>query len=83
MTADQYRKLIESYKPGGTAHDNNITTVFDNDGGYFTIDNGDMSDDVIMKILLAFEAEIGCNGPDGYQDLVELAIAAGIKAEWC
>lgn len=82
MDAKQYKKLIAAYKPGGFARENKIVTVFDNDGGYFTVDS-DVSDDVAEEILKSFEKEIGCSGPDGYQDLVELATAAGIKAEWC
>jgi hypothetical protein len=83
MTEDQYRKLIKSYQPGGTAREKKIVTVFDNDGGYFSCNDPLLNDEQSSEVVRAFEAEIEFSGPDGYLDIVDLANAAGIDAEWC
>lgn len=83
MTEDQYRKLLASCQTGGTAREKRIVTVFDNGGGYFTCRDPLVGDEESAKIIRDFEAEIGFSGPDGYGDIVDLANAAGIDAEWC
>lgn len=74
-----YKKLIDDYREGLISE--TMTLVFDNDGGYWSCDDDDLSDDQIEEMQDQYEKRYG--SPDGYSDLVDLAQAAGINAEWC
>lgn len=69
-----YKKVIEDYQ-NGTLKD--WVLVFDNDGGYWRHCRDEYEGNVLDKLDKTYGI---C---EGYEDLVELAQAAGIKAEWC
>ena len=73
MTVEQYKAVVEAYRSGDINADTKL--VFDNDGGYWDVPN---DEDRNKSELL----DSAYGTPDGYDDLVKLAIAAGINAEW-
>lgn len=74
-----YKKLLQDIKDG-KFDTKKHTLVFDNDGGYWDTNNEnddnvrDRENERLGKIY---------GYPGGYSDLVDLANAAGIPAEWC
>lgn len=78
-----YKKVIEDIREG-VIDTGKWVVVFDNDGGYWRYD-GDDYDDLSDELLESMEAVMNkeYGKPDGYGDIVDLAIAAGIPAEWC
>lgn len=78
-----YEKIIEDFN-NGTIDRVAWTLVFDNDSGYWLYTGGGVSGvtpEERERLEAKMEAEYGA--PCGYQDLVDLARAAGIPAEWC
>ncbi len=75
-----YKKLFEDKAKGELPLD--MTVVFDNDGGYWTY-SGDkeLTDDEHDKRCAECKEKYG--SPDGYGDVVDIMLGAGIKAEWC
>ena len=74
-----YKKLLEDIR-SGEFDTNKYVLVFDNDGGYWSTPNEE-DDSVCDKNHEMLSQKYGL--PDGYQDLVDLANAAGIPSEWC
>jgi len=77
-----YKKLIDDFN-SGVLDKKKVVMVFDNDCGnlaYRGMDIGEDSDED-NQLRAKWKKTYGECG--GYSDLVELALAAGIPAEWC
>ena len=75
-----YEKVIEAAR-SGELKELGAVLVFDNDSGYWRSDKPDLTEDEYEKQSKLLNERFGC--PNGYGDLVDLAIACGINAEWC
>jgi len=73
-----YKKVIKDFK-SGKLDPANVTLVMDNDSGYWVFHSEDA--EVSRTESERLKKEYG--EPNGYGDLVDLAIAAGINCEWC
>jgi hypothetical protein len=70
-----YKKIIEDYKSGELK---DWQLVFDNDGGYWNKLNCNEQPSEEQ-----YEEHVKKYGePSGYKDIVSLALAAGIEADW-
>lgn len=75
-----YKKLFKDKQLGKISND--MTIVFDNDGGYWSYTGEkELSEDEEEKLIEEYEKKYG--SPDGYGDVVDIMIAAGFNAEWC
>lgn len=75
-----YEKTIKDFA-SGKIDKSKWVVVFDNDSGYWSCLDDSLSDDQKEAAEDAMEKEYG--SPDGYQDVVDIAEAAGIPSEWC
>lgn len=75
-----YAQLISDFNDG-TLDKDTIQLVMDNDGSYFTVLDGDMSDEEKDKITDSLDKKYGSS--NGYEDIVEVLQAAGVNCEWC
>jgi hypothetical protein len=73
-----YKKLIEDSRKGYIDWDY-VTLVMDNDGGYWYCDDGDED----RKERMEDNMKLKYGEPNGYRDLVDILVAAGINADWC
>ncbi|HUV64119.1 MAG TPA: hypothetical protein VMW24_09480 [Sedimentisphaerales bacterium] len=83
MTVEQYKRVIEAFA-SGEIDKAEWVLVFGNDSGNWSYRGPDYTeerDDEFFEKGEAMGEKYGT--PDGYVDLVELAKAAGIPAEWC
>lgn len=74
-----YKKVIEHFK-NGKIDKNDWLLVIDNDGGYWNYigeNIGGYEEDLMRE-----EMEEKYGEPEGYSDVVEILIAAGVNAEW-
>ena len=80
-----YKRVIEDFS-NGTIDPNLWLLYFDNDEGYWCYigpeisEDDDENNDLIDKLQNQMDKEYGT--PDGYHDIVDLAKAAGINADW-
>lgn len=87
MDEKQYKRVISAYQ-SGEIDMSKWVLVFDNDCGYWSY-RGDIPSDVseeeeedwLKKESEKMADKFGV--PSGYEDLVDIAKAAGIEAEWC
>ena len=86
----RYEKVIEDYRSGAINKDD-WQLIFDNDGGYWRYtgdlgfecsDCGNCKECETLAIFRALKVD-RYGEPNGYQDLVDIAVAAGINADWC
>lgn len=75
-----YKKVIKDFG-NGTLSKEKWQLVMDNDGGYWCCIDKSLSDDEQQKSIEAMEEKYGT--PDGYRDVVDILVAAGVNAEWC
>jgi hypothetical protein len=75
-----YHKVIEDFA-NGTLDKDHVTVVMDNDGGYWNVDFPDKSDDENDELRDQYINTYG--EPEGYRDIVDILIAAGVNCEWC
>lgn len=75
-----YIKLFKDKKAGLIPND--MTIVFDNDGGYWLY-SGDkeLSEDDQEKLENEYTEKYG--EPDGYGDVIDIMVGAGFNAERC
>ena len=73
-----YKKVIEDFN-NGTLNPKEVQLVMDNDCGYWLclLDDEDEHD----EICEALERNYG--EPQGYKDIVDVLIGAGVNAGWC
>jgi len=75
-----YKKLFKDKAEGKISDD--MTVVFDNDGGYWSYTGAkELSEEEEEKLCEEYENKYGC--PDGYGDVVDIMVGAGMNAEWC
>lgn len=74
-----YTKLFADKNEGKISKD--ITLVMDNDGGGWMCNNEDLTEEEQEKLADEYEKRYG--RPNGYNDIVDILNAAGIKTEWC
>ena len=77
MDVKQYKEVIKDFKSGKLK---GYTLVFDNDDGYWSKLNRDYDSESENDDLEELAKKYGL--PSGYEDLVKLAVASGIDAEW-
>jgi len=85
-----YKKVIEDYE-NGTINREDWELTFDNDGGYWSY-FGDLGFECgkCEECVECAEVELKLRKmnetygtPNGYSDVVDIAFAAGINADWC
>ena len=79
----KYEQVINDFK-SGVIDRNKWQVVFDNDGGFWSYigDDGEtLNENLVEQMMDSMEQKYG--SPNGFNDLVVLAVAAGINAEWC
>lgn len=74
-----YEKLFKDKESGKL--DKDMVLVMDNDGGYWSCENENITDEEMDKKCAEYEERYG--RPDGYRDIVDVLNAAGINSEWC
>lgn len=75
-----YKKVIEDYKSGEIDR-NQWTLVIDNDGGYWSYTGPcSWSDETTESMREEMVRKYG--EPGGYNDIVEVLLAAGVNTEW-
>lgn len=75
-----YEKLIKDFK-SGKLKERNVRLVMDNDCSYFDFDQDGMTEAQIDKYRAKLDKEYGES--NGYSDIVDVLIAAGVNCEWC
>ena len=75
-----YKQLIEDSREGRIDW-SKWELVFDNDGGYWSFNAKGLDEEHITNLEAEMKAKYG--EPGGYEDLVDIASAAGINATWC
>lgn len=75
----RYKQVIQDYQ-NGTIDRRKWQVCFDNDGGYWSYIGDPIPEAEEERLRKEMEEKYGDTG--GYQDLVDLANAAGINAEW-
>ena len=75
-----YKKLFKDKAEGKISDD--MTVVFDNDCGYWSYTGSkELSEEEEEKLCKEYEKKYGL--PDGYGDVVDIMVGAGMNAEWC
>lgn len=74
-----YELLFSDKKEGKISQD--MTLMMDNDDGYWHCDNENMDEEKAEEICEKYTNKYGT--PNGYNDIVAILNAAGIKADWC
>jgi len=74
-----YVKVIADYRSGKLGY-SKWQLRLDNDSGYWEYLGNSKREEVIASLVEAMEAEYGI--PDGYEDAVNILIAAGVNADW-
>ena len=80
-----YDRVITDYN-NNTLDKNKVQLVMDNDGGYWQhVYNPELSDDENDNLAdsVAAEMEKRYGLPNGYADIVDILVAAGVPCEWC
>lgn len=86
-----YKAVIEDFN-NGTLDPKKVTLIMDNDGGYWSVNldepDGDASDEEWYRWETTKEKEQNrleekYGSPDGYRDIVNVLVAAGVKCDWC
>jgi len=73
-----YKKVIEDFN-NGTLDKAKIQLVMDNDDSYWL----GLTDDDDLNETIAEEATIKYGRSGGYNDIVDVLIAAGVPCDWC
>ena len=76
----KYKEVMQAYKDG-TIDAKKTTLVMDNDGGYWMHHDESISEDEREKIESDLDDKYGT--PDGYRDIVDVLVAAGVNCDWC
>ena len=73
-----YKKVIEDFN-NGTLNPKEVQLVMDNDCGYWSclLDDEDKHEEICETL----EKKYG--EPQGYRDIVDVLIGAGVNAGWC
>ena len=75
-----YKKVIEDYK-NGTIDASKTQLIMGDDDGYWEHTDKNNSEDENEDIMDALAEKYGA--PEGYSDLVDILVAAGVNADWC
>jgi len=75
-----YKRVIEDFN-SGKLDNNSVTLVMDNDGGYWCCAYKGKTEEENEAIADLYKEKYG--SPEGYKDIVDVLVAAGIVAEWC
>lgn len=75
-----YKKLFKDLA-SGDFDPSKFTIVMDNDCGYWRCTDDSLDDDSQEELTEKMEEKYGC--PDGYRDVVDILLAAGIDSQWC
>ena len=74
----KWKEVIKDFR-SGKLDPQKVMVAIDNDGGYWQ--SFDECEAKAEEIQLELEAKYG--SPEGYNDVVDILEAAGVRAEWC
>ena len=75
-----YKKLFQDKTDGKIPND--MIIVFDNDCGWWRYSGDEnLTDEQLDEKVESCEKKYG--RPNGYDDVVDIMVAAGFNAEWC
>ena len=81
-----YKKVIEDFN-NGTIDPKEWRLTMDNDGGYWCwlSDAHNLSDEDFddLSEVKCQEMDDKYGKPEGYNDIVDVLVAAGVTCEWC
>ena len=82
-----YKKVIEDYR-NGVIDKEEWQVTMDNDGGYWEYIGGKFDDlpeeaEAIARDAVCGEMDKKYGLPDGYGDVVDILVAAGVTSDWC
>lgn len=75
-----YKKVIEDFN-SGAIDPAKFQVVMDNDGGYWSCIDPSLNDDKREYLADVMSKKYG--EPEGYNDIVNVLIGAGVNADWC